>query len=363
MPVTVSEKMEFITNGINQEVQLRAYSQDAYIFNSHSLRRDTILSGNKPFLVFGYLHVPEGVTLTLQAGTTLYFHSGAHLIVDGHLKAIGTHEQPVVLRGDRFDAMPDVLQTPYDFLPSQWGNIYLQNYNGNHLLKHTIIRGSDLGILLIGANRNKPTLTLESSQIHSSGRYGIYSQNGNLRIFNSEISNCAESCLLLLGGTAQVTHSTIANYYMWGSRSSAAVVIANYVSQQGYLMSFPIERAVFENSIIYGSLFDELLLQSDTINNTQFNVLFSHCLIKSKESKYPYFNQILWSNASNSNGADTVFVNTRYSKENGYYNFKLIDNSPARNTANYTVAQMFPIDYDGNNRLADGNPDMGAYEY
>ena len=46
-----------------------------------------------------------------------------------------------------------------------------------------------------------------------------------------------------------------------------------------------------------------------------------------------------------------------------YYNFKLIDNSPARNTANYTVAQMFPIDYDGNNRLADGNPDMGAYEY
>ena len=51
MPVTVSEKMEFITNGINQEVQLRTYSQDDYIFNSHSLRLDTIFRGMKPLLL------------------------------------------------------------------------------------------------------------------------------------------------------------------------------------------------------------------------------------------------------------------------------------------------------------------------
>ncbi len=41
-------------------------------------------------------------------------HGGANIVVDGELECRGTFEYPVVIRGDRFDCINDVDQTPYD---------------------------------------------------------------------------------------------------------------------------------------------------------------------------------------------------------------------------------------------------------
>ena len=139
--------------------------------------------------------------------------------------------------------------------------------------------------------------------------------------------------------------------------------MANYVQQSGTSLYFPIEQAVLEKSIIYGSLFDEWALQADTITNTAFNVLFSYCLIKSPGKSDPYFNRVTWSNASNGLGNDTVFASTRYDKESGYFNFQLVENSMARGRGNVTVAQQYPLDMNGNSRFNGGFPDLGAYEW
>ena len=299
----------------------------------------------------------------MQAGVQLYFHAGADFVIDGNLMSIGTKEWPVLMRGDRFDTMADVDQTPYDYLPSQWGSLYLQNPQGDHQLIHTHIRGADLGVLLVGGNRSKPKLTLQNVRIHTMGTYGVDVQNGDVLIENSELSNCGEGCLLLLGGSAHVVHSTIANYMPWKSRSGKALTVANYVNSQGYITAFPVERAVFENSIIYGSLFDELLLQADTTQSSMFNVVFSHCLIKSKQLSLPYFHDVVWSNVSNGWGNDTVFVNTTLNKEKGYFNFELSEQSHARGRANRDVASRYPLDFYDKSRLSDGAPDIGAYEY
>jgi hypothetical protein len=44
-----------------------------------------------------YFSVPNGLTLTLQAGTTLMFPTGSYLSVEGHLDALGTTSNPVTL--------------------------------------------------------------------------------------------------------------------------------------------------------------------------------------------------------------------------------------------------------------------------
>ncbi|MCX8155774.1 MAG: lamin tail domain-containing protein [Verrucomicrobiae bacterium] len=48
-----------------------------------------------PYRVTSDVTVPEGVTLTIQAGTTVYFDSGARLVVNGRLLAEGTDTQRI----------------------------------------------------------------------------------------------------------------------------------------------------------------------------------------------------------------------------------------------------------------------------
>ena len=43
--------------------------------------------------------------------------------------------------------------------------------------------------------------------------------------------------------------------------------------------------------------------------------------------------------------------------------FELYDNSRARNIGNLGVGNLVPLDLNCNSRTADGQPDLGAYEY
>lgn len=370
-PVYIEDELLFTVNGNTNGVILNAYGQNATIFRGHSLTGDTTLTNEYNYLVFDYLHVPEGTTLTIEEGSTLYFHKGAHLIVDGNLNCNGTLENPIVMRGDRFDHIADVDHTPYDYMPGQWGNIYLQNSTGVHNLTHTHIRGGSLGIMLIGASRSNPTLNMESCIVHNMSSYGLYIQEGIANLTNCEISNCGISCLLQLGGEMSSTHCTFANYYPWDIREAPAVLITNYILNGNRLSIFPIQRSVMENSIIFGSKGEELELQRDTFTNALFNVYISNCLIKAQKKEEEFYHDILWSHSQNDlipgttvYYTDTVFVNTSISniEETGYFNFQLEYNSRACNAANPNVSALHPIDLKGDNRMSDGKPDLGAYE-
>ena len=61
---------------------------------------------------------------------------------------------------------------------------------------------------------------------------------------------------------------------------------------------------------------------------------------------------------------DILFKSTAYDYEKKtYFNFTPDSLSPARGLADKTVATQFPIDLNGKNRLTDGAPDAGAYEW
>jgi hypothetical protein len=343
-----------------------AVSSDARILRNQIYTTNATIDSLRPNLVFNHIYVAEGAKLTITEGAKLYMHAGANIIVDGTLECRGSFEHPVVIRGDRFDCINDVDQTPYDQMPNQWGAIYLQNAQSQHIIENTHIRGASAGILLIGANRSEPTLELRNSVVHNSGAYGVYAQQGNLVIENSEISNCGESCIVQLGGSLRMAHTTIANYYRYASRKNASVRILNYVVQNGSSLYFPISSAVIENSIIFGSNSEELELGNDTTSLVDYNVLLSHTLIKGKQLETNNFVNCYWAKSRNvHNASDTVFVNTKIDNiaETGYFNFRLDSLSHARNLASIPVANLYPLDLDGKDRNLDSNPDLGAYEW
>lgn len=370
-PVYLEDELLFTVNGNTNGVLLNAYGQNATIFRGHSLSGDTMLTNEYNYLIFDYLHVPEGATLNIEEGTTLYFHNGAHLIVDGNINCNGTLERPIVMRGDRFDHINDVHHTPYDYMPGQWGNIYLQNSTGNHHMTYTQIHGGSLGIMLIGASRSNPSLRMENCIVHNMSSYGLYIQEGIADLVNCELSNCGISCLLQLGGEMSSTHCTFANYYPWDLRDAPAVLITNYILNGNRLTIFPIQRSTIENSIIFGSKSEELELQRDTFTNAVFNVFISNCLIKAPKKEEVYYHDITWSHSQNDlipgttvYYTDTVFVNTSINniEETGYFNFQLDHGSRACNIANPNVSALYPTDLKGDSRLGDGKPDLGAYE-
>ncbi len=363
--IILFDSLIFECNNKIKDVKLMAIGSDARLLRSKVYTSNAMIDSLRPNLVFDYIYVAEGVKLTITEGAKLYMHGGANIIVDGELECRGTFEHPVIIRGDRFDCINDIDQTAYDQMPNQWGGIYLQNAQSHHVIENTHIRGAGVGVLLVGANRSEPILEFRNSIIHNSGAYGLYSQQGNLVVENSEISNCGESCIIQLGGMLRMAHVTVANYYRYALRKNASVRILNYVTQNGIRLTFPITSAVIENSIIFGGNGEELELGQDTTSFADYNVIITNTLIKGKKLETNNFVDCYWAKSQNiRNASDTVFVNTSINNinETGYFNFHLDSLSHARDCGSVNVSNYYPLDLDGNDRNIDGKPDIGAYE-
>lgn len=378
-PVYTAENLIFDANSQRQRVVLEAYGQDAVILRNHSITTDETFTADKPYLIFGFLHVPQGRRLTLEAGTRIYIHKGDNIVlstasgtlalentcivVEGNLVANGTTDRRVSIRCDRFDlAYTDI---PYSFLPSQWGSIYLISQMGDNVLNNTDIVGATNGVVLLGRASIPVRLKVENSIFHSIGGNGILSQFGSLEVVNSEISNCGSSAIAQRGGKLKVAHTTIANYmpaaFMVGNTSDEpALKIANFIKVNDVVTAFPITSTVVENSIIYGNRQNEIEL-SDTLD-ISFNVFLSNCLIKSPELTRPQLHNILWTKDVEGKIFEQTSPDFGKLKESGYFNFQLSDNSYAKDKANRRVANNYPFDLRGKSRFADIKPDLGAYE-
>lgn len=370
-----ADSLLFECNTVRSSVQLIGIGRDAVILDNLTLTTDTTLTPRLPYLVFGTLHIPERTTLTIAAGTTLYMHDRADILVDGTLHIDGTPDAPVTIRGDRYDHINDADRTPYDQMPNQWGGILLQSPTAAHRITDARIRGMSSGILLVGTHSGGQSLRIANSVIHNSGVYGIYNQMSDLQIVNTEISNCGESCLLALGGNTHLIHTTIANYYRFASRRTASLRILNVAYQNGVPQLFPVSSFISENSIIFGQNTEELELLADS--TATFNTLFSHTLIKGERQTSPRFLNCLWARSRNHpNALDTVFRCTTVANiaETGYYNFRLDSLSFARNSAHAPLSALYPLDLDATPRPAHSDtppspshpataPDLGAYEF
>ncbi len=369
-PLFVNDQICFQVNDNTQKIELEAYGQDVEILKQEFIYNDTILQGDKPYLVYDYVAIDTAKTLTLAAGCTMYFHAEAQLVVYGHLKAEGTLEKPVLLRGDRLDDM--LTDVPYNSASGQWDGVYLLYEHGKHELNYFHMNSGYNGLYLSNEHTDHcPSLQLNNSRIHNFTYYGLVVQNANVNVVNTEISNCGTYCVYLSGGEHSFIHSTVANYYNFPAtmlhptvREDKPAVCINDIPK----LKAPM-KSVFKNCIVAGSRTNEFGLY--TTFPDKYDGVFENNLIQSDSLQhFPQFRNNAWiPNSSHpdqhTQQAIVLFKNIRYESANEweYYNFQLDSASLACGVGNADVSAEYSYDKNGASRLQDTQPDAGAYEY
>jgi hypothetical protein len=278
-PFVRMDSIIFLTNGVTQKVILKACGQDAYILRGGSfIEADSVLPGNKPYLIYDSLVVRENSTLTIPEGVTLYMHDNAEIDIYGSLRIAGTAGRPVTIRGDKLNS---VVGVACDRLPGQWAGIYFAPESFNNEIDHAHIRNGKYGLIFDASLPDRPKLRMTNSVLTNVYYNLLSAENCHIEATNCEFSNAGGVLLSLNGGKYSFTHCTIANYFVWGTRSAAAVCLKNYRTENEQTIPLSLEQADFLNCIIYGQKLSEIeLYPCGEESATALNYRLDYCLFK-----------------------------------------------------------------------------------
>jgi len=362
-PMVLEEKLYVATEENIQDVQLVAWGQDAYFYPSIAFSDldgdgqgdEWVLPTDKPIVFYGYSIVDSGAVLTIPCGAQVHFHANSGLIV-GHeasLKILGCVEDPIVIQGDRLEGF-------FDDVPGQWGQlyggIYLTQTSVDNEIRNAIIKNGTVGITVDSNTNENPTLVVENTQILNMSFFGLLGQDARIEATNTVVANCGDHAVALrYGGNYQFKHCTFANYWSDNPRSKATLFMNNAFEVDGvtYVRDF---NAVFENTIVYGALDEEISLEY--LEDEPFEYFFDHCVLKrdTNELNDPdHYQDILL------NPSDPVVDGVRYNPlfEDIRKDFRLNAFTEAIDAGK--VLGDVNSDIEGNVR--DGAPDIGAYEF
>ena len=380
-PFVIEDHIRFNTNGTEQEVLLQVWGQDVlkypnaeaplqniqglppfcYIAGGYDdngvqiCGENVVWTAEKPILLMNYAVVDSCNSLTIEPGARIYVHSGAGLWVYkyGRLTAEGTLDQRIRFQGDR-------LEPAYQGLPGQWDRIWINEGDAgqDNSLKNVEIRDALIGLQCetFPSDPSAPTsaakLLLENVRIRNCSAAGILSRNYRITSRNLLVANAGQYCVALTGGGEyDFNHTTIANYWAYDVREEPAFIMTNtFQDINGDVQSRDILTSTFQNGIIYGSNANEF--QVDLQPGPIADYFFDRYLFRTDQgtSDAAHFgdqNFII-------RNQDPAFVDALED------DFHLSSGSvSARDKGNITG----PIqDLDGVLR-ADGQPDLGCYEY
>lgn len=349
-PVALEDNLVFtLESGVEQRVNLSAWSWDALLERDIRIARDSTIGSSQPIVVYGGIQVAEGATLTIAAGTTLYFHNDAGIDVAGTLHTEGTAENNVVLRGDRIDHMFDYL--PYDYVSGQWQGLHFRSSSYDNALAYTDIHSTYNGIEIDSSDVTRTKLTMNACTVHNCQGFGIQSRHANIYLANCQLTNTLGDCLALYGGTATVNNCTLAQFYPFDYERGVAIRF----SAEGSPMTVDCR-----NTLITGYADDELMGEPGD-GTHELNFLFDHCIIRTPKVTTDdslYFTHVTYENVE-----DTVTMGRKNFRkldtENLRYDFRLSDVSPAIGSADPSTA----LPADRNGRTRGEQPDIGCYAY
>ena len=349
-PQLVQDNLLFtLESGVVQKVNLRAWSWDAVALRNLYVSEDSIIRPGKPYVVYGGITVDSTATLTIEAGTTLYFHADAGMKVYGRLLTKGTPDSPVILRGDRLDNMFDYL--PYDRVSGQWQGLTFTSSSYDNILEFTDIHSTFNGVLIDSSDVSKNKITLSAVTIHNCQGYGMYTDNSNVTLENCVISNTLDDCLYVGGGRVLVNNCTLAQFYPFDSRRGMAL---RFEQGDG------LDTLRCTNSIITGYA-EDVVMRVVPDSTMSYAFAFDHCIMRTPVETTA--DSIRFTNILYELPDDTTAVGKRHfvniDEENLYYDFRLDSLSLAVGFADAESAA--PSDRNGT--LRDDTPDAGAYEY
>lgn len=339
----------FRTAGREQKVRLLAWGQDYKMIRAEMLK-SSVWTKEKPYLVYDYAYVDSCQTLTIEAGSTIYFHKNAGLFIKGSLIVKGTVNEPVLFKGDR-------LESGYLNLPDQWNGITLLSGSHNNLINHAIIKNANIGLQVGNIEKEGyASVELANTRIENMSWSGIWAMKSKIVAYNCVIANAGYyNTALLLGGDYQFYHTTFANYnnLISSFQNTETVTISNYLvnSSNGTKYVGDLNQATFGNCIISGQNKDELKISMDKQGKNSY--LFDHCLIQVSDTfKLPNpdrFVRLL-------RNIPPRFINIQKG------NFELDTLSVAKDQGKDTYSKMYPLDLKDMERGKDAAPDLGAYE-
>lgn len=361
-PFVYQDSVIFETSAGQQDVDLYAVARNCYLhlptnniylgngatFSYGSLSCGEVWNNDKPHLVFGYALIDSTCTLTINAGTEVYFHQNGGIVADrgGCLKVLGTQSQRVTFQGDR-------LEYDYRDIAGQWERIWLLDGSSNHIINYAIIKNAFIGVQAEpfafyetnGTVLQNRKVKITNTIIQNCSYAGLFSRYYNVEMGNSIISNCGNYlAALIYGGSYSFRHCTFANYWTAETRNTPSLFINNRNDAQ----YFPLDSAYFVNCILDGNNSEELSIDTASVSGQVNQLKFINNLLKTQLS------------ATNS----SIFINNKINqapsfKDPGNKDFRLNSNSPA---IDYGISLPY-YQTDLNGVLRDQSPDLGTYEY
>lgn len=346
-PIEFVDHINFITNGVTQQVTLTAWGIDVERLTAPHITQDTQFTNERPYLIYDTLRVDSGVTLTLQPGCTLYFHDAAAMVVDGTLVANGTQDQIINMRGDRLDEVLNGVD--YDIMSGQWGGIRFTGSSFGNSIRYTYMRGSTDGVIADSCNVSQVKLSLFNSILHNAVNSVLTASHCWIEAEGCEFSDAGGSVVKLIGGKERLVNCTIANYYLF-SVISGTMLNMSYVFSDDSNGVDPMMDASFDNCIFYGIATD--------FNIGRFpdaDVYIRYCLMKSDGYDDENFISCVWAGLP-------YFYTVR---EDYFFDYRLRDTSEAIGKGNPEyLSDEGMTDFYGVSRLRDdGTVDIGAYSY
>ena len=321
-------------------------------------------TNEKPYVIYGYASVPENATLTMEAGTRVYFHQNsglwvrptASLHINGELSTDSLLlEKEVVFEGDR-------LEPRFDNIAGQWGTIWMAKGSTDNRIDHLTLKNATVGVLVEGdGTLASPTLSIRNTQVYNSASVNLWAKSAWIEAENVVLGSAGNTSLYCnLGGKYAFVHATLANFWSRGLRGGAALQIDNETRfPSGEVASADLVEARFVNSIIDGNGMLELQLISNQTNT--FNFSFTNCLIKIDEQATAISGNALYDFEDPSRYAQVLLNASARFTDTGKNDFRLGTDSPAIGTAQEAAALLVPFDILGNDRTL--VPDLGAYQY
>ena len=159
--------------------------------NGRLLEDDELTWTNeKPHVVYDFIGVPQGKTLTIEAGAQVFFHTNSGLLVqeDGSLKVNGTLNNEVVFEGDR-------LEPEFSDVAGQWGTIWLRSGSKDNEIDYAIIKNGIIGLLVDEVNGGTHTLDISNTQLYNFSNFGILGRQTHIVGENVVIGSAGQAGL------------------------------------------------------------------------------------------------------------------------------------------------------------------------
>ncbi len=370
-PLLVQDSVLITVNGIRQRILLEAVGQDVNLWKSGKvITQDTILTAERPYLVYDSLVVAPQVKVEIAEGATFYMHDKANVVVYGTLHAKGGADAPVLFRGDRLDfILNDLL--PYDRTPGQWGGIFFKPESFGNVLDYTIVRNGTTGITCLPSTTEESKLKMSDSQVTNMAGNLFSAINCDVEVVNSELTNATENVVALLGGNYRFVHSTLANYMSVFLRKDTATLGSHtlLMSNSQPERQFTSLKARFDNCVIDGSLLPrpfqdskaEILL--DKADGEVFEYMFNHCVLKTTVENDDNYDNVLL--VPTDPPGYRMFRMTGSRSDKYMTDFQLdTEVTVGVGGADPAISALYPVDRYGVNRLTGPNgPTIGAYEF